>query len=157
MADAIQVSKNTKDGGSKHAVGLGSLRVMIVSEAPNVWYAQGLEIDYIAQGTSLEAAQAAFEKGLTATISEVLTLFGDIQKLLKPAPPETWAEFFKQSDSGRFSFSQISTHELNKEFADRVFVATTKSKSKSKSKTRAARLGQPILPFDQISYLAESA
>lgn len=136
---------------------------MILQEAPNVWYAQGLEVDYIAQGATLEEAQAAFELGLSATVGEVLRLYGDIQRLLRPAPPETWAEFFQQGSSGQYSFTQLSTHKLEKAFGDAVFVATTKPRGKPKrggKQKRERKLKserQPLLPFENITYLAQCA
>ena len=42
-----------------HLVGIGNLRVLIEKEG-NFWFAQGLEIDYVAQGDTMEAVQKEF-------------------------------------------------------------------------------------------------
>lgn len=156
MAEAVHISKKSNDGGSNHAVGLGDLRVMIVQEAPNAWYAQGIEIDYIAQGESLEAAKKSFERGLELTITEHLRAYGNIEKLLQPAPQDVWAEFFK-SDGGRFKYSQVSKHKLNIAHDETVLVATTKPAKKASRKPAKKPSKQPLLPFDQITYLAQCA
>lgn len=112
MANAVQISKKSKGGGSTHAVGLGDLRVLLVQEG-DVWYAQGLEIDYVAQGASLEGAQSAFERGLALTIREHLKLFGDIQRLLTPAPRAVWDEFFQHGEAGQYRFTTFTKHALS--------------------------------------------
>ena len=86
-ATAVHVADRT----GEHLVGIGDLRVILVQEA-GCWYAQGLEIDYIAQGESIDQAKANFETGLHATIRENLKIFGTIEPLLTPAPPEVWKE-----------------------------------------------------------------
>jgi len=160
MTDAVHISNNTKDGGSSHAVGLGDLRVMILSEGENVWYAQGLEVDYLAQGTSQEEVKRAFEVGLQATISEHLKLFGNISKLLQIAPQEVWDEFYAHGPSGQYRFTQVSTHKLNVPATPGVSMATTVARKKPRKKVvpvvKPAAL-QPMLPFTQIQYLAECA
>ena len=57
-ARAITVST-----GDTHVVGIGNLRVAIETDG-KFWTAQGLEIDYIAQGDDLEDAKKQFEDGL---------------------------------------------------------------------------------------------
>ena len=70
-----------------HLVGLGNLRVVIVPDEDS-WFAQGLEIDYAAQGQSVEEVQANFARGLRATINQHLQVYGNIKGLLKVAAPE---------------------------------------------------------------------
>jgi hypothetical protein len=99
-----------KDGST--IVGIGNLRVVIVQEG-NEWFAQSLEIDYAAQGKSLAKVKQAFENGLAATVHEHIRVYGTIEKLLKPAPPEVWRDMlFGVAVSGKHfkRFSQISLH-----------------------------------------------
>jgi hypothetical protein len=155
MANAVQVVKNTKDGGSAHAVGVGDLRVMIICDGETEWYAQGLEIDYLAQGENKEAVQKAFERGLQATIAEHIKLHGHIKKLLRPAEPEVWEEFYRHTAGAHFKFTQISVHAFKTPGDEHVFVATTKvgkSKSKSKSKPSRQEGSEVHLPFKRLPF-----
>jgi hypothetical protein len=70
-------------------VAVGDLRVVLFADSDQ-WIAQGLEIDYAAQGDSVDAAKAAFESGLAATLQENLRVFGKIAMVLRPAPSEVW-------------------------------------------------------------------
>jgi hypothetical protein len=70
-------------------VAVGALRVVLFTDGDQ-WIAQGLEIDYAAQADSVDAAKAAFESGLAATLQENLRVFGKIVMVLRPAPPEVW-------------------------------------------------------------------
>ena len=79
-----------------HIVGIGHLRVLLVSEDDH-WHAQGLEIDYMAQGSSIDEAKANFETGFLVTIEENLRVHGSIEPLLKVAPPEVWKDLFDPS------------------------------------------------------------
>jgi len=107
-ARAVQMS--TSD---THVVGIGNLRVVIESDGKS-WTAQGLEIDYIAQGSSLEDAKKQFEDGLACTIHQHLRIYGDIDKLLSPAPREVWKSVLNPK-AIRARYSQISIHEVIKE------------------------------------------
>ncbi len=95
--------------GSKHVVGIGNLRVLI-SQDGSLWFAQGLEIDYFAEGVSLKDVQNSFENGLSSTIREHLKLYGTIDKLLKVAPAEIWLEFYRAKTC--HVHSQVSEHKL---------------------------------------------
>jgi len=158
MTDAVHVSKNTKDGGSAHAVGLGDLRVMILSEGENLWYAQGLEIDYLAQGTSPDDVKRSFEEGLKATVGEHLKLYGNISKLLQIAPQDVWDEFFAHDPAGQYRFTQLSTHQLDVPAVSAgMSVARTVTRKKAAKKKLPASLLQGVLPFGQIQYLSKCA
>lgn len=148
MAKVAQITANGPDGGSAHVVGFGDLRVMIIRDGENEWYAQSLEIDYIAQGQSLESVQSAFEAGLKKTIEEHLKLYGDIKKLLKAAPQEVWAEFYEHTTSCAYRYSQISTHVLTTPASEVSFVASTKEVP--------VRQAPRVLPFKRIAYLAHT-
>lgn len=98
--------------GDNHIVGIGNLRV-IMCEEHGIWFAQGLEIDYAANGTSLGEVKSNFEHGLAATIRLHLQAFDSIEKLLVPAPADTWKELTEIKK--RFRFSQVSVHEFDPE------------------------------------------
>ena len=102
---AIHLSDN-----GDHVVGIGNLRVFIVQEG-DYWCAQGLEIDYVAQGESIEEAKEAFESGLTATIHANIKRHGTIEHVLKVAPSEIWAEIYAPEVLPHL-YSQVSLHEI---------------------------------------------
>jgi hypothetical protein len=92
------VNKVTKSGASayqgihpdgRQVVDIKNIRVVIYPY-PNGkrWLAQGFQIDYIAQGKTIDDVKSAFEDGLAATIHQHLKIHGDIEKLLRPAPDE---------------------------------------------------------------------
>jgi hypothetical protein len=113
-------TKSTKSGavaihdkdGENHLVGIGNLRV-IVCEEDGIWFAQGLEVDYAADGNSLESVKRNFEHGLSATIGLHLQAFDSIDNLLVPAPAKTWKELTEVKK--RFRFSQVSVHEFEED------------------------------------------
>jgi len=92
-----------------NVVGIGNIRV-VVTQDEDSWFAQGLEIDYAAQGKTLKDVRKQFEEGLSATVHEHLRVFGTINKLLRVAPPDVWRELYGTAGSRRFRFSQISLH-----------------------------------------------
>ena len=95
-----------------HLVGIGALRVLIAKDGPS-FVAQGLEIDYVAQGNSIQEVQTNFEDGLAATIAEHLKVYGGIQRVLKMAPADLWAEYFSLvSSDAKFKFYQVKTYKL---------------------------------------------
>lgn len=94
----------------EHIVGIGDLRVVLTQEG-NYWYAQGLEIDYVAQGTSIEGAKENFENGLASTLHENLRIHGTIEPLLVPAPIEVWKERFNPGSSAK-RYTHISVHQI---------------------------------------------
>ncbi len=103
----VQVSK-----GDDHVVGIGNLRVLITQDG-SAWSAQGLEIDYTAQGDSVEEAKKRFADGLRATVRENLRICGTLEPLLQVAPSECWREFFElASREERKRFSQVSVHRV---------------------------------------------
>ncbi len=125
----------TKDGSS--VIGLGNLRVVLLQE-DGVWIAQGLEIDYLAQGSSEKDVKKQFEQGLAATIHAHLYKFGNIDNLLHAAPPEVWKEMlYDKKASLAARYSQLSIHR-----------DTAKAKVKPSLPKEASRL-----PFDKIQYL----
>lgn len=87
----------------EHIVRIGNLRVVLLKEE-GAWFAQGLEIDHVAQGSWIDEAKANFEIGLHTTIRENLTIHGTIGPVLIPAPPEVWKDLLNPAARpGRFS------------------------------------------------------
>lgn len=97
------------DASHNHAVGVGSLRVIVQQDADG-WFAQGVEIDFAACGESLTDVQNRFEKGLAATVHRHLQRFSSIEKLLKFAPSSVVNQL---SDADEFEFNMISLHDLS--------------------------------------------
>jgi hypothetical protein len=121
----IAFEEKSKDGCS--IVGIGNLRVVIVQEEDS-WFAQGLEIDYAAQGTDIKDVKKQFGDGLAATVREHLKIFGTIENLLKVAPQDVWKDMLLGVTGKRYCYSQVSVHNLGKELKE-------------------------SLPFDGIQYL----
>lgn len=75
------------------------------------WFAQGLEIDYFAQGDSLTEVQESFQNGLMATIDYHLKEHGNIRGILQVAPQETWEDFLMNGELSKRYF-HVSLHEV---------------------------------------------
>jgi len=80
--------------GDHHAVGVLSLRVLLVEDTSG-WFAQGLDIDYAASGSDVDEVKKNFEDGFCATVHEHLVMHGSIERLLKPADQDAWKEFYE--------------------------------------------------------------
>lgn len=102
---AIHAVTDTGD----HIVGIGHLRVLLVAEGEH-WHAQGLEIDYMAQGSTIDEAKVNFETGFLVTIEENLRVHGSIEPLLNVAPPEVWKDLLDPSARLKI-FNQLTVHE----------------------------------------------
>jgi len=111
--------------GIQHFVGIGNLRVIIVPD-DGFWFAQGLEIDYAAQGSTKEEVKKQFEQGLFCTIKQHLQIYGSLKKFLKAAPPEVWNEFLFDPVADKQLYFHVSRH-----------------------------TNQQELPFDRIDYLEQ--
>ena len=107
---AVAFHAKHKDG-LHHIVGIGNLRVVLVPDG-DVWFAQGLEIDYAAQGANEEDAKRQFENGLTSTIQEHLRVHGTINKLLKIAPQSVWHELLYDPSAHYKLYTQVTGHEI---------------------------------------------
>lgn len=109
MTEAIHAIH--KETGS-HWVGIGNLRVMLLQDGEH-WFAQGLEIDYAAQGRTQQEAKNNFANGLRLTIREHLKKYRGIQSMLVPASADTWTDFLLAAAEQRLRFSQVSTHDID--------------------------------------------
>jgi len=114
----LKTAKVTKTGARathvahEHVEGVGiwNLSVLIVPDG-DFWFAQGLEINYGAQGDSVEGARENFQNGLLATICQHLRMHGDIDHLLRFAPRDILVEAAKNK-SLISRFTQVSLHEI---------------------------------------------
>lgn len=121
---------DTEDG-NKSVVGMLNLRVVVIPDG-DLWFAQGLDVDYAAAGTSLEDVKARFESGLAGTVHEHLKMYAGIERILTPAPADVWTDLYYSKSGEHFRFSQISFH---KDLKDLRY----------------------LLPFDGIEYLERVA
>ena len=117
MSMTTKLNASAKDTRAIHlednghsAVMVWNLSVLIVPD-DKFWFAQGLEINYGAQGDSIEEAQENFQEGLLATINQHLRMHGNIEKLLTFAPSEILKEAAQHKASIK-SFGQVSFHEV---------------------------------------------
>ena len=94
--------------GDGHIVGLLGLRVVLIEE-DGAWFAQGIDIDYLAQGDDIEDAKKQFEVGLTATVELHLKKFRGIQRLLRVAPVEVQRELDTKIG---MCYSQVTSHAI---------------------------------------------
>jgi hypothetical protein len=108
----MAVHVNTPSGDA--VVGVFDLRVLLTNDE-EAWFAQGLEIDYAAQGASIEDVQNRFQEGLAYTLREHLKVYGNIEGVLVPAPPEAWRGFFESASTQPtlklMTHSQVSIHD----------------------------------------------
>ncbi len=113
QGDPVAVHLQSEDGVD-NIIALGNIRVIITRDE-DAWFAQGLELDYAAQGNSIEDVKKAFETGLEATIQDHLQIHGSIRGMLKTAPPDVWAEMLYEPSAHHNRFSQVSIHALSRE------------------------------------------
>ena len=100
------------EDGDHHAVVVSDLRVVLTQDG-GLWFAQGLELDYAAAGTSEEDVKTRFAQGLGATINEAIKVYGTIEQILKVAPQEAW-DLWLQGDR-RYVLGHLSLHDLQAE------------------------------------------
>ncbi|MGE0487355.1 MAG: hypothetical protein AB7Q81_24590 [Gammaproteobacteria bacterium] len=92
----------------EHAVSLKvrDLRVVIVRDG-DLWFAQGIDIDYAASGTSVEDVKHRFAMGLFKSLIANVDLGGSIDAFLKHPPREQIEQLQNGPDSreAKLSFS----------------------------------------------------
>ncbi len=96
--------------GNHHAVAFDSLRVLIIKDGDE-WFAQSIDIDYAATGSSLENVQRNFELGLSATIKAHLERFGNIERIMRTPPLEDRVSI-SSCDHRPYDVTMVSTHEI---------------------------------------------
>ena len=75
-----------------HVLAVWNLRVW-VTEEKGQFFAQGLEVDYAAQGSSLEEVMKIFGEGFSRSIDAHIREFGNIAQFLKPVSAEVMMDF----------------------------------------------------------------
>lgn len=119
MAIRTKLKANAGKTGALHvqqedkgheAVAIWNLSVLIVPDG-KFWFAQGLEINYGAQGDSEEDAKVNFQAGLLATICQHLRVHGNIERLLDFAPSSVLLEAAKNKSLIK-RFAQVSFHDI---------------------------------------------
>jgi len=114
------------------------LHVLILPDGDR-WYAQGLQIDYAAQGTSVDDVKKRFERGLIKTLEEHLRQRGNLDALTgRVAPPEIWREYASKKETLPLSFSALFALSAVRARAGRA----------------AKKERRPALPYDRIAYFA---
>jgi hypothetical protein len=96
--------------GKHEAIAIWNLSVLIVPDE-NSWFAQGLEVNYGAQGNTPEEAQENFQRGLLATIRQHLRVHGDITRILKFAPSQILHRAAENRDSIKH-FAYVTFQEI---------------------------------------------
>ena len=61
---------------------LGSVQVQVIPDG-RFWWAEGISVDYGAQGDTVEDSLEHFQIGLNATVRLHLQKFGNTEKLLR--------------------------------------------------------------------------
>ena len=94
-------------------VGSFHMKVLVTNEGDH-WIAQGLDMDYIAQGNTLEEVKKEFEDGMAATIHEYLKV-GSVEKFFTP-PEGMWEQAFADPSKIKMikELSQVSIHRIPK-------------------------------------------
>lgn len=97
--DNVPVIRHKKSGDGRHAVD-ASLRVVILPSEDGGYVAQGLEIDYLSTGRTVDEVRKNFADGLLRTIEAYLRRDRPLTALFAKGktPPEAW-NLWLQSDS----------------------------------------------------------
>jgi hypothetical protein len=99
-------------GATLYGVGIWNLHVLVTNDDGS-WFAQAAEIDYAAEGDSLNDVKQRFEEGLCATIHQHLKVYGHLDHMIQPAPREVWQELLKATaPTMQQEYSQVSFHLL---------------------------------------------
>jgi hypothetical protein len=114
----LHARRDTSDS-SINVVGFGNLRVIIVEE-DGMWFAQCLDINYAAQGSSLDEVKRNFERGLASTVDEHLRVHGHIRNLMSRPVSSRVRQQLMQMPTQAFGYSQVTLHRLPKEIQNAI-------------------------------------
>ena len=95
-----------KKDGPVHTVLIPDIKVL-VSNNDGSWFAQGLEIDYAAQGQSLQDVKNKFSEGLERTLDAHLATYKNIKGVLQLAPKEYWDQYFGQVEQWVYTHGSV--------------------------------------------------
>ena len=91
-----------------HRLSVDAMRVLVEPDCGG-WIAQGLEIDYVAQGATSAEAQENFAAGLVATMVANMGILNSLDSLLsRPAPPEMWVKYAALKDKCEVSIQAVA-------------------------------------------------
>ena len=94
-------------------VGIIDLQVLIARDGDESWVAQGVEVDYAVCGTSSDDVRKRFQLGLGKMIQAHFDHFGNLGKLLKPAPMDDWTNLVRsQPQAQEWLYTSVSVHEF---------------------------------------------
>lgn len=97
--------------GNQHRVILNDVRVIIVPDGDR-WFAQGIDINYATDGSSIHEVQQNFESGLSLTIKANLQRVGNIDRIMRSPDMSVWAPLL-QKKGLHFDFSMSDVHEMD--------------------------------------------
>lgn len=84
-----------------------ALTVLVAPAAEGGYFAQGVELDYVATGATIEEAKDRFARGLVATFQEYIKRNRPIKGLFKSSPPPEVRKAYFESDSQPVFFCQV--------------------------------------------------
>lgn len=100
------------DGHGHCLIGLANLRVILFTEDLS-WFAQGIDIDYLAEGSTEEEAKKNFEEGLCGTLHAYYSKYGTIRGRLRAASRQLVREVAAQENAKGATFGSISIQKLD--------------------------------------------
>jgi hypothetical protein len=92
-ASTVRAAKAIMESKPVSGSGLLGLRVAVVRDE-EAWFAQGIDVDYFAQGQTPQEAEKNFAEGLRLMIKLHMNEFKNLQ-YLKPPPPAVSQEYAK--------------------------------------------------------------
>lgn len=104
--------------GDRHAVA-AHLRVLIVPAAEGGFVAQGLEVDYVATGATVEDAQHRFAEGFLRTVRSIIRRNSRLDSLFKSkAPRSAWAAYMESDRKDMLTCGAVL--DLSDDIASRI-------------------------------------
>lgn len=110
--DACQGAALHAKDGNNHTILMKSIRVLIVQDGEETWYAQSIDIDYAACGSSLENVQHNFAHGLKGTLKANLKRYGHVDRVMQTPPMSDW-KYLLSENFQAFEHSNVSSHKIN--------------------------------------------
>lgn len=83
-----------------------TVNAIIICDGPHEWYAQGIEVDHLAEGHSKKDVKRSFRNTLKLTVNTHINQYGELR--LKPASQHTLSEFFKFRSNFDFYRTRIA-------------------------------------------------
>jgi len=121
---------------------LARLAVLLTNDDGG-WFAQGLEVDYAAEGQSMEDVKARFEEGIRATAQQHLSIWGDTTKMIQPAPAEIWKRILPHHQTFRATHRQSNPDHRKSPNPD------------GPDSPSSSVMVPPLLPFGPFEYIQE--